>query len=128
MRGRKRAAIALAGALLLVAAAFALFHLRYSHAAAWRLAPRDRPWVERTLAAAESLSGRSRDELMRTRRPRLWHRPGRTCVSLVTHRRNGDGSYHACFDARDGRLVEQRDDLCTFGLTPLTDRLWKMVW
>lgn len=128
MRRLKRPAIALALALALALAASALFALRYSHAAAWRLSDEERVWVERTLAAATEMSGTTREELERTTRPRLWNRPGELCVSLLTHRSDGGGSHQACFDRESGHLVEQREYGGCLCAEPLTDPLWALVW
>ena len=126
MRNPKRPAIALACALALAAAG--LYALRYSHAAAWRLPADERLWVERTLAVAAASSGRTAEEVRRTTRPRLWRHSGRLCVLLATHYRYADGSFRACYDERDGRVVEEREYGSTFGSTPLTDPLWELVW
>jgi hypothetical protein len=127
VRKPKRPAILLACALALAAAA-CLYALRYSHAAAWRLSAAERAWVERTLDVAVASAGRTREEFRRTTRPRLWRHSGRLCVLLATHHRHADGSFRACYDERDGRLVEEREYGPTFGSTPLTDPLWELVW
>jgi hypothetical protein len=55
MRKTKPAALAVPAFALLIAA-FGIYALRFSHAAAWRLPAEDRPWVERTLDAAAAVS------------------------------------------------------------------------
>lgn len=124
----KRPVVILAAACLVLAAAFAVFQLRYSHAAAWRLAAEERIWVDRALAAATGGPGRTRDDFERTTRPILWHPPGQTCVGLMSHRRYADGSYIACFDDKGPRPVSEREIGSTFGRQPLTDPLWALIW
>lgn len=120
------AGIFLCCALLL--AALGAFALRYGHAAAWRLLPDQRPWVERTLDIAAAGTGITREELRRTTRPRLWHGSDRLCVVLATHRSDGGGSYQACFDRRNGHVVEERLYGPSFGPSRVADRFWERVW
>jgi hypothetical protein len=127
MRKTKPAALAVPAFALLIAA-FGIYALRFSHAAAWRLPAEDRPWVDRTLDAAAAVSGRTREELRRTTRPRLWNRPGQVCVMLRSHRKHGDGSYSACFDRRTGDVVEERELGSSFGPRPIADPLWELIW
>ena len=112
----------------LLLAALGTFALRYSHAAAWRLPPDQRPWVERTLDVAAAGSGRTREAVRQTTRPRLSHRPGEICVTLATHHSHGDGSYQVCFDRSNGRVVEERLYGSSFGPMRLADPLWELVW
>jgi hypothetical protein len=123
----KLAALILPSCALLLAA-LATFALRYSHAAAWRLPADRRDWVERTLDVAAAGSGRTREELRLTTRPRLWICPGQICVTLATHRSDGGGSYQVCFDRSDGQVVEEREYGSSFGPTRLADPLWELVW
>ncbi|HEV2748467.1 MAG TPA: hypothetical protein VGW34_14370 [Allosphingosinicella sp.] len=125
-REKLAASILLVFALLLVAAG--VFALRYGHAAAWRVPANQLPWVERTLAVAAAGSGTPRERIRRTTRPRLWHRRGQICVTLATHRADGGGSYQACYDRRNGQLVEEREYGPCLCAEPLTDRLWELVW
>ena len=41
-------------------------------------------------------------------RPRVTRHRDRSCVFLATDRRDGGGSYYACYDRRTGALVEER--------------------
>ena len=103
------------------------FHLALQHDAACESAD-ERALVERTLAAAEAGTSRTREDFRRTTRPRLWHRPGQICVILAPHRSDGGGSYQACFDRSNGNLVEEREHGISFGPTRIGDTLWELVW
>ena len=119
-----------AGTLLF--AALAIFHLRYSHAAAWRLGAHEQVHVERALAAAEADMRMSRDEIRRTTRPSLVPHPDRICVTLRTGTVWTDGSYDACHARRDGRLLTSRAHGPTFGARSLwhraKDLFWALIW
>ncbi|HYI39442.1 MAG TPA: hypothetical protein VE053_03900 [Allosphingosinicella sp.] len=123
---RRTTGILLACALLL--AAFGIFALCFSHAAAWRLPAEDRPWVERTLDVAAAGTNTTREDVRRTTRPRLWHGSDRLCVILATHRSDGGGNYQACFDRKNGHLIEERLDGSSFGPSRIADPLWELVW
>ena len=127
MGGMKPAAAILLACALLVAGV-GLFARSYSHAAAWRVPAEQRQWVERTLAVAAAGSNGNREDVRRTTRPRLWNRPGQTCVTLITHRADGGGSYQACYDRTNGHLVEEREYGPCLCPEPVTDRLWELVW
>lgn len=118
--------ILLAGALFI--AGFGAFALRYSHAAAWRVPADQRPWVDRTLDAAAAFSNRTREDFRRTTRPRLWRSPDRICVILASHRAGGGGSYHACFEPKNGHLIEEREYGEPLGPARFADPLWERVW
>jgi hypothetical protein len=124
----KRPAILLATASLILAAASGLFAVEYSHAAAWRLAPEERLWVDRTLDVAAAGTNSTREEVRRTTRPRLRHDADRLCVILATHRADGGGSYQACFDRKNGQLIEERLYGSSFGPARMADPLWELVW
>lgn len=128
MRSPKRPAILLAAATLGLAAASGVFALDYSHAAAWRLAPGERLWVDRALEVAAAGSGRPSGDFKRTTRPRLWNPPGQTCVGFITHYRYADGSYVACFDSRSARLVMEKEFGSSFGTRSILEPFWALIW
>jgi hypothetical protein len=128
--GRSRTIALAAGALLF--AALLVFHLRYSHAAAWRVPAAQRPFVDRAVTAAAADSGRTEQEIRRTTRPFVHRHMDQVCVMLRSSWVWGDGSGEVCADARDGRLVSRRLSGPTFGSPSLwhrfKDRFWAMVW
>jgi hypothetical protein len=127
----KRIRIVIASALA-VALALAVFHLRYSHAAAWRLPAGERPYVDRAVAAAAREFRTSPEDIRRTTRPFVRQLPDRVCVRLRTGGTWPDGSYEACHARRDGRLLSTRSMGPTFGnqslLHRLKDLFWSLFW
>ncbi len=76
--------------------------------AAWLFIPaRDRPAVERALAAAAASFADTTAEDIRWRtRPRVARFAGRTCITLAAAPRPVFG-YRACYDDRTGEAVDE---------------------
>jgi len=83
VRRTKRIRIVIASALA-AALALGLFHLRFSHAAAWRLSAEERPYVDRAVAGAARELRTSPEDIRRTTRPFVRRHPDRVCVRLRT--------------------------------------------
>lgn len=131
MRRPKRIRIVIATAIA-VALALGVFHLRYSHAAAWRLPAEDRPYVDRAVTGAALEFRTSPEDIRRTTRPFVRQLPDRVCVLLRTSGTWADGSYEACHARRGGRLLSTRSVVSTFGdpslLRRLEDLFWSLIW
>jgi hypothetical protein len=77
--------------------------------AAWSfVAARDQAVADRALRDAASIFGTTPDDYRWTARPIVTRLADRTCVMLRSSRRDGEGSYRACYGARDGKVVEER--------------------
>ena len=110
-------------ACTIAVSALAIFQLRYSHAAAWRLSADDQAHVTRALAAAEADMPMTRDEIQLTTRPFVRRYPDHVCVTLRTATVRPDGTYEACFARATGEFVSSRLSGPSFGGPPLWDRV-----
>lgn len=94
------------GLVLLLAAALAPA-LLWPRAAWLFVTPSDRFLVDRALRGAAAAFNTTPQEYKWTTRPVVIRHADRTCVLLGSARRDGAGSYRACY-ARDGKLIEER--------------------
>ena len=101
--------------------------MRLAQAASWRVSEQDRPYVDRALGEAVAIFNSTPERYRRYTAPNVYRRPGRTCVALMSVLHNDGGSYSACYDDRSGEIVEERAVICSFGGTPLSDRLRKIL-
>jgi hypothetical protein len=115
-------------AAIVAALTTALFLACFSHAAAWRVAAADRPWVERAVRGGAEAFGTSPEEYRAHTRPRVWRVAGQVCVALRSATHDDGGSYVACFAERDGRLVSERALGRGLGAGRLLDAVWAWVW
>jgi hypothetical protein len=120
--GRIRTVMVAAAAALL-AAALVPVAMREAQAASWRVPADQRPYVERALGEATAIFNMSPAAYRRLASPSVERRCGRTGVALASHDRGGGGSYFACYDDRSRRKLSERAVGCSFGATPLADRL-----
>lgn len=99
----------------------------YRHSSAWQVAAEHVPSVERALRRGSENFGMSPEAYRRHTRPRIERIGRQTCISLVTHRSDGGGSYIACYD-RHGSMVSERALGVSFGAEAPWDRFGQWVW
>ena len=98
---------ALAVTVSLLLAALLFYAFLWPRAAWLFVAGRDRPVVERALAAAAaSFSGDTAEDFRWKARPVVARSAGRVCVTLAVARPYH--GYGACYDARTGETIEER--------------------
>jgi hypothetical protein len=83
--------------------------VRLEHAARWRVAEEDRPLVQRTARDRAAAVEETTEQIRRASVPSVERRPGETCVGLITLRRDGAGSYIACYDKETGEVLSERE-------------------
>ena len=98
------------------------------HAAAWRVPPEDKSYVDRALTAGFAAFGMSREEYRGVTRPTVDRNEARTCVALATHRTDGGGSYIGCYDSQTGASISERAIGYSFGAERLWDRFGGWFW
>lgn len=102
----------LALALSLLLAALLAYAFLWPRAAWLFVSARDRPVVERALAgAASSFSDMGPEDWRWTARPAVIRSAGRVCVLIVAWRGtafHGRSGYKACYDERNGEVIEER--------------------
>lgn len=77
----------------------------------WQLDPKYRPIAQHTLAAAAKMFGTTPARQKALTYPVVSHRQDSTCIQLRTWRRDGAGTYSACYDDSDGHVVEERAEV-----------------
>ena len=120
-----RIAIFIVGGLLLTGLVPLSQPLR--HWLAWQVAAEHRPSVERALLRGAEAFELAPEEYRRQTRPRIEQVASQTCVSLVTYRRYGEGSFIACYDS-DGSMVTERMLGPVFRGVELWDYVGPWVW
>ena len=128
MRASRGAKLLAPVAAALLLAALAPLAVRHFHDSAWRVAPEDRLFADRTLAGAAAEFRMSREEYRLITRPRVRRLAGgAVCVELATAHHIGDGSYSTCFDS-GGRVILEKVYGPSFGPSRISDRLRALVW
>ena len=120
-----RIVLFIAGGLLL--AALVPLSQPYRHSLAWQVSAEHRPKVEQALRQGAEAFGTGPEEYRRQTRPRIKQVGNHTCISLVTYRSDGEGSFIACFDPR-GSMVTERARGPVFRGMELWDYVGPWVW